>query len=122
MKLTEEDRGGHTILRIEGSLKLGETTRALQERFEKIATEKLGAVVLDLAGLEHLDSTAVGVLVGGMKRFEAQTRRFYIASPRERVASVFHITHLDTVFRVFPTVEGAFASLAQAQEDETGEH
>ena len=60
-----------------------------------------------MSGLEHLDSTAIGVLVGGLKRFEAQGRRFYLVSPRERVASVFRITHLDSVFRVFPTIEAA---------------
>jgi anti-sigma B factor antagonist len=122
MKLTEETRGAHTILRVSGTLSLGDSTRALQERFEKISEEQTGAVVLDMAGLEHLDSTAVGVLVGGLKRFEAQGRRFYLVSPRERVSSVFRITHLDSIFRVFGSVDGALASAALAQEDETGEH
>src|SRR6266566_3785483 len=107
MKLKDEERGAHTILRIEGTLALGDSTRALVERFEKVANERTGAVVLDLSGLEHLDSTAIGVFVGALKKFEAQGRRFYLVNPRERVASVFHITHLDSVFRMFPTVEGA---------------
>lgn len=122
MKLQQETRGAHAILKIAGTLSLGDSTKALQEAFEKISGELTGAVILDLSGLEHLDSTAVGVLVGGLKRFEAQSRRFYLANPRERVLSVFRITHLDSVFRVFPTVEGALASADVSQEDETGEH
>ena len=109
MKLHEEERGAHTILRIEGTLALGDATRALQERFEKVSGERTGAVVLDLSGLEHLDSTAIGVFVGGLKKFEAQGRRFYLVNPRERVAAVFRITHLDSVFRIFPTVDAALA-------------
>ncbi len=75
-----------------------------------------------MSGLEHLDSTAIGVLVGGLKKFEAQGRRFYLVSPRERVASVFRITHLDSVFRVFPTVEAAVKSADLAGEEATSEH
>jgi anti-sigma B factor antagonist len=122
VKIQEEARGGHVVIRLFGTLALGENTRLLQERFEAIATEKSGALILDMAGLEHLDSTAVGVLVGGLKRFEGQSRRFYLVSPRERVASVFRITHLDSVFRTFGSVEEAVKSADLATEEETSEH
>lgn len=122
MNLKEEQRGAQTVLRIAGTLALGENTRALQETFEKIAVERTGSLILDMSGLEHLDSTAIGVLVGGLKRFEAQGRRFYLVNPRERVASVFRITHLDSVFRVFPTVESAVKSADLAGEELTSEH
>ncbi len=122
MKIQEEARGAHVIIRISGTLALGENTRLLQEAFEGIATDKSGALILDMAGLEHLDSTAVGVLVGGLKRFEGQGRRFYLVSPRERVASVFRITHLDSVFRTFGSVDEAIKSADVATEEETSEH
>jgi anti-sigma B factor antagonist len=119
MKIHEEERGAHTILGITGTLALGENTRALQDRFEAIEEGRSGAVILDLSGLEHLDSTAVGVLVGGLKRFEAQGRRFYLVNPKERVASVFRITHLDSIFRTFPTVEGALEAAKLSGEEAT---
>jgi anti-sigma B factor antagonist len=122
MNIKEEQKGAHTILRISGTLALGENTRALQERFDEIVGESGGALILEMSGLEHLDSTAIGVLVGGLKRFEAQGRRFYLVAPRERVASVFRITHLDSVFRAFPTVEAAVESADLAGEEATSEH
>jgi anti-sigma B factor antagonist len=122
MKLQKDIRGSNAILRVQGALSLGDSTRMLQEEFQRIADDLTGAVILDLSGLEHLDSTAVGVLVGGLKRFEARSRRFYLVNPRERVLSVFRITHLDSVFRVFPSIDGALASANQSQDDETGEH
>ncbi len=122
MNIKEEQKGAHTILRISGTLALGENTRVLQERFDEIVGESGGALILEMSGLEHLDSTAIGVLVGGLKRFEAQGRRFYLVAPRERVASVFRITHLDSVFRVFPTVEAAVESADLAGEEATSEH
>jgi anti-sigma B factor antagonist len=122
MNLKEEAKGAHTVLRITGTLALGENTRALQERFEGIAEERGGALILEMSGLEHLDSTAIGVLVGGLKKFEAQGRRFYLVSPRERVASVFRITHLDSIFPVFPTIEAAVKAADAGGEEATREH
>ncbi len=122
MKLSQEEHGRHTVVRITGTLAMGDGTRMLQEQFQLIASERTGAVLLDLSGLEHLDSTAIGVFVGGLKLFEAQGRRFYLINPRERVSSVFRITHLDSVFRVFGSVEGALASADLSQDEETGEH
>jgi anti-sigma B factor antagonist len=122
MNVREEQKGAHTILHISGTLALGEATRALQERFEKAAGESGSAMILEMSGLEHLDSTAIGVLVGGLKRFEAQGRRFYLVNPRERVASVFRITHLDSVFRTFPTIEAAVKAADLPGEEATREH
>jgi anti-sigma B factor antagonist len=121
VKIKEEERGSHTILRISGTLALGDSTRALQERLEGLAADRTGAVVLDLSELDHLDSTAIGVFVGGLKRFEAQGRRLILVNPRERVAAVFRITNLDSIFRVFPTVEGALQSADVTRDEETSE-
>ena len=122
MKIEEEARGSHTIVKILGTLALGENTRMLQERFEEIESERTGAVILDLSGLEHLDSTAVGVLVGGLKRFDAQGRRFFLVNPRERVASVFRITHLDSIFKTFPNVQTAIEAANLPGEEATSGH
>ena len=118
MKITDEEHGPHTILHVAGTLSVGDSARALVEHFDRVANERTGAVLLELSGLEHLDSTAVGVLVGGLKRFDAQDRRFYLVSPRERVASVFRITHLDSIFRVFPTLEEALEAAESTEIDE----
>jgi anti-sigma B factor antagonist len=122
VKIEEEDRGNHAIVKITGTLATGDTTRALQERLDKIAQEKTGAVVLDLSQLEHLDSTAIGVFVGNLKRFEGQGRRFLLVQPRDRVASVLKITHLDSLFGIFPSVAAAFKDLKdESTQEETSE-
>jgi anti-sigma B factor antagonist len=118
MKITDEEHGPHSILHVVGTLSVGDSARALQEHFDRVANERTGAVLLELSGMEHLDSTAVGVLVGGLKRFEAQGRRFFLVSPRERVASVFRITHLDSIFRVFPTLQEAIEAAESTENDE----
>ena len=56
MNVKEEQKGAHTIVRISGTLALGEATKNLQERFEKIAETPGSALILEMSGLEHLDS------------------------------------------------------------------
>jgi anti-sigma B factor antagonist len=121
MKITDEENGPHSILHVAGTLSVGDSARALQEHFDRVANERTGALLLELSGLEHLDSTAVGVLVGGLKRFDAQGRRFFLVSPRERVASVFRITHLDSIFRVFPDVQAALDAAEATETEDTSE-
>jgi anti-sigma B factor antagonist len=123
MKLAEEEGPEHTVLRVEGSLKVGETARALAESCERIARDRKGALVLDLSQLDYMDSTGVGVLVGALKRFSIDNRSILLAAPQRRILAGLRVTHLDTLFRIFDTLDQALAALAKDSDEEpTGEH
>lgn len=123
MKLAEQEGPEHTVLRVEGSLKVGETARALADSCERIARDRKGALVLDLSALDYMDSTGVGVLVGALKRFQASQRPILLAAPQRRILAGLRVTHLDTLFRIFDTLDQALAALAKDSDKEpTGEH
>ena len=120
MKLEEKAGADHTILRVEGSLKLGETARAFSESCTRIADERRGALVLDLTHLDYMDSTGVGVLVGALRRFQSEGRDVLLAGPQRRILTGLRITHLDTLFRIYETLDEALASIAEGTEDTSG--
>jgi anti-sigma B factor antagonist len=123
MKLSEQEGPAHTVLRVEGSLKVGESARALADSCERTARDRKGALVLDLSLLEYMDSTGVGVLVGALKRFQAEKRPVLLAAPQRRILAGLRITHLDTLFRIYDTLDQALAALAKESDKEpTGEH
>ncbi len=123
MKLDEQQGPEHTVLRVEGSLKVGDTARALAESCERIAAERKGALVLDLSLLDYMDSTGVGVLVGALKRFSSENRPILLAAPQRRILSGLRVTHLDTLFKIHETLDQALAALARETDKEpTGEH
>jgi anti-sigma B factor antagonist len=123
MKLAEQQGPEHTVLRVEGSLKVGDTARALAENCERIAAERKGALVLDLSLLDYMDSTGVGVLVGALKRFSSENRPILLAAPQRRILSGLRVTHLDTLFKIHDTLDQALAALARESDKEpTGEH
>jgi anti-sigma B factor antagonist len=123
MKLAEQEGPEHTVLRVEGSLKVGDTARTLAESCERIAKDRRGALVLDLSLLDYMDSTGVGVLVGALKRFSTESRPILLAAPQRRILAGLRVTHLDTLFRIFDTLDQALAALAKESDKEpTGEH
>ncbi|HEY7112849.1 MAG TPA: STAS domain-containing protein [Thermoanaerobaculia bacterium] len=123
MKLAEEHGPEHTVLRVEGSLKVGDTAQALTETTERIARERKGALVLDLSALEYMDSTGVGVLIGALKRFQEGKRDILLAAPQRRILAGLRVTHLDSLFRIYESLDLALAALARESDKEpTGEH
>ncbi len=122
MRLSEQLRRSHTILRVEGNLKVGETADAFRSRIDGIASKGGVALVLDLEALDYIDSTGVGVLVGALKVFQAAGRQILLAAPQRRVLSGLRVTHLDTLFRIYPTLGEALASLSDADEEKTDGH
>ncbi len=64
-------------------------------------------VVVDLDGLEFLDSTGLGVLVGGLKRVRAHRGSLRIVCSREHIIKPFRITGLTKVFAIHPSLDEA---------------
>jgi anti-sigma B factor antagonist len=121
MKITEERRSDHTVLKLQGTLKLGDSSRALAGHLDRVATEHHGAVILDLSELEYLDSTGVGLLVAGLRRFQESRREFILVNPQRRVLTGLQVTHLDTLFPIQESVAAAIKTLERKENEETSE-
>ncbi len=67
-------------------------------------------LVLDVADVEFVDSTGLGVLVGALRRVRGSGGDVRIAAARPAMQRVLSVTGLDQVFRLFPTVEQATAA------------
>jgi anti-sigma B factor antagonist len=117
MRLSEQLRRSHSILRVEGSLKVGETAEAFRTRIDAIAGKGKGALILDLEALDYIDSTGVGALVGALKKFQAGNRQIILAAPQRRVLGGLRVTHLDSLFPIYQTLGEALASLSDAGEE-----
>jgi anti-sigma B factor antagonist len=111
MKIDTEERGAHTVVRMRGTVALGETTRGLGETLTRIEKEKAGAAIVDLTEVKSLDSTALGLLVGSLRRLHAGGREMVLVNPNERVAMLLHVTQLDSLFSVQHSLVEAFDTL-----------
>lgn len=75
------------------------------------AVERHPAVVVDLAGVEFMDSTGLGVLVAAHNRASAAGRRLVIARPQRIVRNALRLVQVDSVVDVYDSLDDAVASL-----------
>ena len=64
-------------------------------------------LVVDLTQTTFLDSSALGVLVGALKRVREKGGRLDIVRPAAGSRRIFEITNLDRVLDLHDTLEGA---------------
>jgi anti-sigma B factor antagonist len=68
-------------------------------------------IVVDLTETAFLDSTALGVLIGAVKRVRARDGALTIVNTDPNIAKTFEITGLDQIFTITPTRDEAIAAL-----------
>ncbi|MBV1925682.1 MAG: STAS domain-containing protein [Rhodobacteraceae bacterium] len=67
-------------------------------------------VVLDLSAVDFVDSSGLGAIVASLKQMGAG-RRLDLAGLTPTVDKVFRLTRMDTVFKLFPSLDDALAPL-----------
>lgn len=83
---------------------------ALREQLDGLIDGGAG-LVLDLDDVGFLDSTGLGALVAARAAAVERHGSFEIVCTRQRLAKLFTITGLDSVFRLHPSVDEAIGSL-----------
>ena len=67
-------------------------------------------LVINLVRVEYLDSTGLGILIGGVKRLKEQGGSLRLAGPSARITRIFEITGLNKIFDVFTNEQEALAA------------
>jgi anti-sigma B factor antagonist len=113
--LNQEPAGEATsVVAVRGEIDLftaPELKSALGEAIEAGTTR----IVVDLSDTTFLDSTALGVLIGTVKRLRARDGRLTIVNTDQNIAKTFEITGLDQIFTIRGSRDEALAALDEEQ-------
>jgi anti-sigma B factor antagonist len=60
-------------------------------------------VIVDFTDTTFIDSTTLGVLVGGVKRLRTNDGELSLVCNDRNITKIFEITGLDRVFTIYPT-------------------
>jgi anti-sigma B factor antagonist len=60
-------------------------------------------VIVDFSDTTFIDSTTLGVLVGGVKRLRSNDGQLSLVCSDRNITKIFEITGLDRVFTIYPT-------------------
>ncbi len=102
----DDSRPPFTVLAVKGEIDVYSAPR-LRERLVELVSEGHRQIVVDLEGVDFLDSTGLGVLVGGLKRLRTNGGDLALVCTQPRILKVFEITGLTTVFSIATSVDEA---------------
>ena len=87
------------------------TAPELKQEVLRIAGEGAKQVIVDLTSTTFIDSTTLGVLVGGVKRLRPTGGQLSLVSGDRNITKIFEITGLDRVFPIYATRAEALEKL-----------
>jgi anti-sigma B factor antagonist len=95
--VTERDDGA--VVAVAGELDVA-TAPELREALYRVIEQQPSLVVVDLAAMDFIDSTGLGVLVGALKRVKEQDGALELRSLSPSAKRVFEITGLSKAFTI----------------------
>lgn len=99
---------GLTVITVEGEIDVY-TAPKLREKLIDLVNKGKFHLLVDMEKVEFLDSTGLGVLVGGLKRVRANDGSLELVCTQERILKIFRITGLTKVFGIHDSIEDAQA-------------
>ncbi len=97
---------GLPVVAAAGELDLTTAPR-LRELLVGLATDGERHAVVDLSGLEFIDSIGLGVIVATVKRFRSLGGDLHVAVTTDRIRAPFELTGLTAAFPLHSSVEAA---------------
>ena len=102
---------GVVVIAIIGDLDISTAPRLREELIRVTAELKTPKIVLDLAGVDLLDPTGLGVIFEGIKRARLRQGDLALARAEGQVLRDLEITRVIEILPNFPAVDQAIASL-----------
>lgn len=101
-----ERAGAAATVRLGGSCTM---TVAAQvgETLSRLATEQIRYIVVDMTGLDFLESTGLGGIVAGYLRLRRSGGDLCLVAPQPSIRHLLDLTRLTQLFRVFDRTEDA---------------
>ena len=110
----ETAASGTHVISVRGEIHLSTAPR-FSQHLQTAIDNGSTSIVLDLSGVEFIDSTGLSVLLNGLRRVTQAKGRMALVCSNPTVLRLFQITSLDETFDIFPDRPSAFAHVAQPQ-------
>ena len=108
LSLETRHEGGHTIIEVGGEIDVY-TAPKLRDKITELVSDGNYHIVIDMERVDFLDSTGLGVLVGGLKKVRAHDGSMRLICKQERLLKIFRITGLAKVFAIHESQADALA-------------
>lgn len=108
-----ESVGSFSLIDLSGEVDVYSAPK-LRETIKSLVDDGKYNIVVDLEKVAFLDSTGLGVLVGGLKRLKHHDGELGIICNQEKILRIFRITGLTKVFPIYRSRGELLANVEEA--------
>ena len=110
MQIKHVTSGEVAVLHLQGKIMGGPDATTLHEKLHELIESGTRSVVIDLEEVDWMNSSGLGILIGGLSAIRKSGGDLRLASVTEKIEEVLRITKLDRVFDVYGSTEEAVTS------------
>jgi anti-sigma B factor antagonist len=111
LSVSIRSEGDRTVVAVSGEIDVY-TAPKLREHLIDLVAGGQYHLIVDLESVDFLDSTGLGVLVGGLKRVRTHDGSLELVCSQDRILKIFRITGLTKVFAIHASIGEALAASA----------
>jgi anti-sigma B factor antagonist len=116
LEIRQREKEGILILELKGTLTAGEAATHLRDNLRGQVEQNRGNVVLDLAGVDYIDSTGLGSMVVCFTSARKAGGKLALLNLNRRNVELLVLTKLSTVFEIFDDEQQAVNSFFPERE------
>jgi anti-sigma B factor antagonist len=98
------------VFRLTGRMILGERLREVESTISELANQGIHKLILDLSGIEYIDSAGLGALLILYGNMKVRGGKFRLVAPSAKVLDVLKSTRANSILSIDPNLEAALAS------------
>jgi len=102
--ITQECTDGAAVVTVRGEIDVASAPQ-LRSHLHELCSDDVTTISVDLREVTFLDSSALGVLVGALRRCRESNTEFRLIINSPRLLKIFEITGLTSVFEISETPE-----------------
>jgi len=110
MKLSDREMNSIVILEPRGKIMGGPDASLLHDKLYELIENDKKRIVIDLAGVEWMNSTGLGILISSYTTLRNHQGELKLANVTDKIRSLLTITKLVTVFEAHDSVDAAVQS------------
>ena len=97
--MTSSTVGEWTVLKLDGEVDIY-TAGKLRDAVNHAVEEGNSRIAVDLAEMEFMDSSGLGVLIAALKRLKENDGELILVSPRDQMRRILKLTGLDKILTI----------------------
>lgn len=118
MNFNVSERYNCVVIEFKGNVMGGPDAVKLNEKLHELIEEDRTNVVANLGKVKFMNSSGLGMLIGGLTTMRKAGGDLRIANATDKIESLLVVTKLITVFKHFKSLEEAVKSYGNSKEQE----